>query len=973
MPSWKKPTPEQVARALAAIPRPEQASYFFAKLDNPEWLEPLRKSGSFKHPPEVEHHESEGTISFPMWPPGRYLVKIATHAAEEVLATIESVPETKNFRVHEVFLEAATAMPTAAAARLVKHAISWWRAPHGRHLAEALERFLLHLAHGGEVAEALKIAEALLETSPDPDAEKKQREREESVFGVELRPQMRTEWWRLQKLLRKGFPGLVRLAPRESIQVLASTLARLIEYATWQPKIRRPIDLSGIWRHAIEQNPHNWQRDARSEVIAALREACEAALRSNAMTFDQLDEILVRQQWDIFERMRLHLYRLFPELAGARIATVLIDRGLFERPDLTHERTLLLQEHFARLQPAEQQIILGWIEEGPPRRDLSPAGEPIDEDEWQDYVKRLTLRQLQPIANSLPPDWADRYRALVSEYGEPQSHDPGLRIREQSGSESPKSLEELRAMSSSEIVEFMRTWQPSTDFMAPSPVGLAGRFEQLVAEQPALFASEAGLFCEVEPVYLRSFVRGLAAAVEKEQAIAWGPVIELCGWVAAQPVDLDPERTRALRPHEDFQTTWRPTRQEIATLLGAGMKARPTQIPFTQRAQVWSILSVLCDDAEPSAEEEATSTLDPLTLVLNRVRGVALNQLADYGLWVRRHLSASNPSAPVADFNDMPELRERLEMHLDRNREPTLMARTSYGQNLPWLHLLDPSWTQTHLAAIFPREEEATAFRRAAWISYVCFTRAYDDLLPVLEDEYRWAASHAAEEESREAHGFGKPGEGLADHLLSFYWRGLLRFEREDDLLVIFYSHASDSLRAHGLWAVGRALEESKTPPTGEVLARWQRFWEWRLSVVRNDPTANRQELNGFTWWLISDKFDADWAIGQMTEILRVVDSVEHETMISEYLAKVSARKPLGAVTLLGLLVEKAGRSRAWFVSPEETIAVLRNAYECGQPAAATRADQVRDLLLSLGFHAFREIGPAPSQLPESVSGGTSR
>ena len=75
MPSWKKPTPEQVARALSAIPRPEQVRYLFAKLDNPEWREPLEKAGSFQSPPSVEHHENEGTISFPIWPQGRYLVK----------------------------------------------------------------------------------------------------------------------------------------------------------------------------------------------------------------------------------------------------------------------------------------------------------------------------------------------------------------------------------------------------------------------------------------------------------------------------------------------------------------------------------------------------------------------------------------------------------------------------------------------------------------------------------------------------------------------------------------------------------------------------------------------------------------------------------------------------------------------------------------------------------------------------------
>ena len=83
-----------------------------------------------------------------------------------------------------------------------------------------------------------------------------------------------------------------------------------------------------------------------------------------------------------------------------------------------------------------------------------------------------------------------------------------------------------------------------------------------------------------------------------------------------------------------------------------------------------------------------------------------------------------------------------------------------------------------------------------------------------------------------------------------------------------------------------------------------------------------------------------------------------------------SARKALEAVALLGLLVKKSARSRAWFVSAEQTGAVLRNAYESGQPAAAARADEVRDLLLSFGFHAFREIGP---RLAEKGSGESSQ
>ena len=39
----QEPTPDTVARAIALMARPEQQRYFFARLQNPAWLEPLKK------------------------------------------------------------------------------------------------------------------------------------------------------------------------------------------------------------------------------------------------------------------------------------------------------------------------------------------------------------------------------------------------------------------------------------------------------------------------------------------------------------------------------------------------------------------------------------------------------------------------------------------------------------------------------------------------------------------------------------------------------------------------------------------------------------------------------------------------------------------------------------------------------------------------------------------------------------------
>lgn len=48
MKSWKKPTPEQLEKAIALLIQPQQRLYFFNHLNNPLWIEPLNKKGFFK-------------------------------------------------------------------------------------------------------------------------------------------------------------------------------------------------------------------------------------------------------------------------------------------------------------------------------------------------------------------------------------------------------------------------------------------------------------------------------------------------------------------------------------------------------------------------------------------------------------------------------------------------------------------------------------------------------------------------------------------------------------------------------------------------------------------------------------------------------------------------------------------------------------------------------------------------------------
>src|SRR2546422_748033 len=122
MRSWKTPTPEQVSGAVAQLIHAEHYRYFFDRLENPLWIEPLAKRGYFKNPPAPLRDEVKGTVSHPRWPDSRFLARMAAlPEAQETVATIAlQIPGTENTTVHEDLADLALALPPAMAAKFAR-------------------------------------------------------------------------------------------------------------------------------------------------------------------------------------------------------------------------------------------------------------------------------------------------------------------------------------------------------------------------------------------------------------------------------------------------------------------------------------------------------------------------------------------------------------------------------------------------------------------------------------------------------------------------------------------------------------------------------------------------------------------------------------------------------------------------------------------------------------------------------------
>lgn len=160
MRSWKKPTPEQVEKAVALLGHIEQRRYFFDRLENPEWIQPLSLKGFFHDPPQPVRNEVEGTVAFPPWPESRYLARMASRAPSQVLGILIEVSDTDNITVHVDLADTALAMAPQMAAQWVRKELGWLGHQQAIYLLlpDRLGKLIPHLATGGQVDTALERA-----------------------------------------------------------------------------------------------------------------------------------------------------------------------------------------------------------------------------------------------------------------------------------------------------------------------------------------------------------------------------------------------------------------------------------------------------------------------------------------------------------------------------------------------------------------------------------------------------------------------------------------------------------------------------------------------------------------------------------------------------------------------------------------------------------------------------------------------
>jgi len=948
------------SRFIQLLSDPALNKYVFDHLNDATWIKFLWSKGFFQNPPKLERDELKGTIGFPPWSESRYLARMASLNPETVFKVIIQIPDTENVRVNEDLVDAALAMPPNLAAKLVEKAKVWARSPYHLLLPEKLGNLVAHLAQGGETDAALDLARVLLEVLPDQKRQEKTVD--DGTYSLPPEAKARFDQSDYEETLKKDIPELVKAAGIRAFDFLCDLLETAIRLSRRDGDKGIPEDHSYIWRPAIEDHPQNIGHALKDSLVTSVRDAAESIIQTESGNIKELVERLEFRPWRVFYRIALHLLRCFPDASLELIAERLTDRDLFDEGAYRHEYTLLLEDCYSLLSPQQQKVILDWIEQGPDLEEFKKMEEeftgtrPTDE-EAQRYRRYGQRDRLAWFKKSLPKKWKQRYEKLVTELGEPEHPEFVSYSKGWVGPTSPKSAEELKAMTVSDIAKFCETWQPSGDRMTPSPEGLGRALSPVVEEDPARFSEGANEFLDLDPTYVRALLSGFRDALKKERTFDWIPVLDLCNWVLKQPREINGSH------HEksDKDPHWGWARKTIAGLISAGLKEDPECIPYDLRKTVWDVIEPLTKDPDPTPDEEARydgSTMDPTTLSINTTRGEAMHAVINYGLWVRRHLEKEpDPKERLAHgFDEMPEVREVLENHLDISRDPSLAIRAVYGQWFPWIVLLDPEWAESHAGQIFPPKEDERNLWAAAWNAYVTWCKAYDNVFDVLGDQYALAIERLGEV-GKEVDHLMNPESRLGEHLVVFYWRGKLDLDHPESLLVRFWLKASPSVRGWAIQFVGRSLTNDKASVQPEIIKRLEALWEKRLSETKSTPDKENflPEMVAFGWWFASAKFDDKWSIEQLLEALRITQKTDLDHLVVERLAVISESMPMETVQCLEYLVK--GDKEGWKMHRwrEKAKRILSSALQA-QGSAAENAEDLIHYLGSRGYLEFRSL-----------------
>jgi hypothetical protein len=949
--SFPKPTADEVKAAIPFLSSPEHETYFFDRLENPEWVRPLAEQGAFSTPPP--RITTAGGIRFPSWAPSRYLARMATLRPRDVADVVLTL-QTDNSRVIWDCLRAIAAMPPAEAARCVPFI--------GEAAGEAL--LWLGFEEAAGICASLGVANAHAASL--------------AIAAALFAPRLTTDTpWprgRDEHSYRDGLsivvPALAANAPEAFLQMMGVWLQDVIRARSYVNEAKG-YDGSEHWRAAIEDHEQNREYEVASMLTTQLRDALTVAVGDSHLSLPQSLSILAGFRFIVFRRLRLYMLAEFGSRNPELLREALLDRSMFDDYRLKHEYARLAGRHLPQLSAKDRSVIFEWIVNGPnladyiefSRREHGREPSASELESRRDYWR---LSRLHWIRDHLGDAERSLYESLLKNFGVPELADLHSRVTTRWGNESPIKAETFEGRSLSDVLQEINGWTPTKEqrWAGANTEGLTAAFAQYVKGNRSQLSPQAELLQGSRAPFARVFLAQLAEGIKVGEEVDVEAALRLCEWVLTQEIS---QRTVPNDENEGLiDPDWQWTRDTVAEFVEQVCDSRegdqPRYAVELLRKPLWDLVWTLRTERPSSDLAEDGDAVDPrlrdyLTVAINSPRGKGVEAAMAYARWVTLQVALSDDghkTKPNA-IAMLPELSELVGWHLDgpnRRRESLAIL----GSRLGLLYWIDPEWLRGIANSLFDleglkRNPPATE-GWAAWNAFLNWVQPHIEYYRLFQSRFAIACDESATLSLSGREGDARPMHRLAEHLVVLFARGQLSLEDDGGLISRWFQMTSPDLRMHVIEFVGRTLMEKGQLPQ-DVLERFRTLWEiyW--------GSASREEVRGnptrqlFGLWFASGRFPTDWSLKNLVEFSKVVAVPEPDDAVVERLAEIVE----GHLTIVLPIVQRMvlGDQEGWRV--DGWLEPLQTILRAGLLASGSERSQSIDLISVLARRGYLSFG----------------
>ena len=928
------------------------------------WLPDLEKKGYFAHPPNVELIDD--SVTFPFWWPIRYLATISNQVPDKVIELVENLPPVNNPLVYDGVMEIALQLHGDQSAKLMPKILESVKIEYQSRTYRYAD-LLAHWVKENQISIALKLSRILVAFAPDPQSKEKQQRRKENPmdFGATLRPLPRiNDPWEYSRIMTDGVYPLAESAPYEVACLLIYAVSNMYRMRMHQDSPHRAQDFSNIWYPRLRHRPDKRYDNPDKTLVHGLTFACEKVFERSQERITDLDKLLRKQEWKVFERLRQHLYAQYPNAETKEwIRELIFEREDYDQFPHSYEFQQMIRaacDHFKEelLTRAERSRIFDTILSDPSKKDYRDAMDAMDERFTEERsLKRqhdFHRQQFTPFASVLFGKYKTHFQKLEKEANNPisdEDYPPSLPKSGWVSNDSPYSLEELANFADKKLLACINEWENADElyredeFVEINIEGFANVFQTVFMESIIPDTNRLRFWMQnwenVErPIYVRMMIDAMQEHVKKRNFDQLNEWLTFCESILSHP-DQEYEDGHIGSEESQENTDWSNARRAVCDFIGICLK-EDVDVPLTIRGKLGRLLERLCTQYERRLDENipVLDQYNPLTEGINNTRSRALEELVNFSFWLRRHDS----ECEVSELTTILEKRFTQEggvPHL------TLPEYAILGRSFPWIIKLNETWAIRRKSDFFP--QNALPKWIAAFESLIEDGELSTTTFKILQEDFVFALQHLSDFKNRKPFG-EEPINVLGEHLFTYYLRDLYPLEGDGSLLEQYYQRTDNSPEYWGnlFKYIGHRSSNSGKHLDQDLKEKIMRFCEWRIDQKR--PT----ELRHFTFWLQAECLDAEWRLNAYSKVLDICEVEDwgfHFKTLCEMLPNHTAK----VVECFLKLTERVGKNN-YHIQTEEAKTILKAGDESSDEDVRDMAKRARDNLLKSGRFVLPDL-----------------